>query len=176
MIITRNKALVFFLISNVMSVAMLFALGIKSSLFYALAIFGYIPFYIGTILYFKSPKNLQTATDGGTAAKTLSCPKCRADNTTRCMIHTVWIRNDFNPNSHVWKCPNCEIELTISAETKKQVQITSFVLLVVFVGSAFGQFIPGVLFAFGGFLIIPSIMLGYSGRLIEFTGKKEKWW
>lgn len=166
----------FLAISNVLSIVMLFALGIKSRLFYAVSIFGYIPFYIGTIFYFKPSKVPLSTADGQATSKTLSCPKCRTDNATRCMIHTLWIRNDFNPNWHIWKCPNCEIELTVSSETKKLVQMTSLVLLVIFVGSALGQFIPGVVFAFAGFLVIPSVMLGYSGRLIEFTGKKEKWW
>jgi len=143
----KKTVLIFLAISNVISILMFFALGIKNGLFYLLSIFGYIPFYIGTIMYFKPSKVPQITTDGQMASKTLACPKCHADNTTRCMIHTVWVRNNFSPNWHVWKCPNCEIELTISAETKKQVQLTSLVLLVIFVGSGVGQFLPGVLFA-----------------------------
>lgn len=167
MVFNKITVLTFLAISNVMTVIIFYALGIQNSLLFLLSIFGYIPFYIGTIMYFKPSAVLQSAPDNQSVVKTLSCPKCRADNTTRCMIHTVWVRNDFNPNWRIWKCPNCEIELTISLESKKRIMITSIILVVVFLISILNQFIPGVLFAFGGFLIIPSIMLGYSGRLIE---------
>lgn len=174
--VQKQAVLRLLIVSNLLSVVLLAVLGVKNQLFYYLSIFGYIPFYVGTILYFKPAKKRELGVSSSESAKTLSCPKCRADNTTRCLIHTVWIRNTFNPNWHIWKCPQCETELTISRETKNSLRFAGVFLVIVLIYFFVNQFVLGALLMLFSFVVVPSIMLGYSGKLVEVTDEKERWW
>lgn len=172
--ITQKSILLFLVLSNVITLLLLHLFNVPKYI-YAVFIITLLPIYILAFAYYQKSTPVNSP-DPSNTKKCLACPKCGADNFTRCMIHTAWVRNGFDPNWNIWECPNCGTELTLSQKTKKTGMIASIIFFICFIGFGLFQFIDGFLILIPGYYIFSGILMGYAGELEIFTGTKERWW